>query len=82
MKNMTEEKPIIKDIGYVVRRLPKKTREILLLRFGLYGGPSQTLHQIGEKYNITRERVRQIEKKTLQKLRTRFSEELKPYLFK
>jgi RNA polymerase primary sigma factor len=50
-------------------------REILIMsiRYGFYDGSDTTLAEIGEKYGITRERVRQIEMKALRKLRTYFA---------
>lgn len=49
--------------------LPPREAEIIRLRFGLYDGTIHTLEQLGEKFGITRERVRQIEKKAIIKLR-------------
>jgi len=49
--------------------LSKREREILSLRFGLNGGLSYTLEEIGRKLRVTRERIRQIEFKSLRKLR-------------
>jgi RNA polymerase primary sigma factor len=43
---------------------------VLTLRFGLRDGQDQTLEQVGEKFGLTRERVRQIEQDALSKLRT------------
>jgi len=48
--------------------LPREA-EIIRLRFGLYDGKIHTLEQIGMKFGITRERIRQIEKKAINKLR-------------
>ncbi len=48
--------------------LPREA-EIIRLRFGLYDGKIHTLEQIGMKFGITRERIRQIEKKAISKLR-------------
>jgi len=48
--------------------LPREA-EIIRLRYGLYDGTIHTLEQLGEKFGITRERVRQIEKKAIVKLR-------------
>ena len=47
--------------------LTEREKEVLLLRFGFYGEP-WTLEEIGKKYHITRERVRQIESIALKKL--------------
>jgi RNA polymerase primary sigma factor len=48
--------------------IPKKGAEVLRLRFGLDGGGEQTLEQIGQRFGVTRERIRQIEAKALKKL--------------
>jgi RNA polymerase sigma factor (sigma-70 family) len=46
-----------------------REREVLMLRYGLIDGEEHTLEDIGEQFGLTRERIRQIEKKTLTKLR-------------
>jgi len=70
------------EITKMLDALKPREKEIVKLRYGIDGYDIHTLEEIGKTFNITRERVRQIEKKTLLKLRTRFSEELKPYLLK
>lgn len=49
--------------------LPARQRTVLVLRFGLEGDPEQTLSAIGDRLGVTRERVRQLEKKALELLR-------------
>lgn len=49
--------------------LTEKEKDILLLRFGFIDGIPHTLEDIGNRYNVTRERIRQIESKALKKLR-------------
>lgn len=49
--------------------LKERELEIILMRFGFYNDDPQTLEECGKKFNITRERVRQIEAKALRKLR-------------
>jgi len=56
-------------IASLLNSLTPKEREILKLRFGLNGQEPLTLEAIGNKYNLTRERIRQIEKKALKKMR-------------
>jgi RNA polymerase nonessential primary-like sigma factor len=51
--------------------LTPQQREVLALRFGLDDGRSLTLAKIGDRLNISRERVRQIEREALTKLRKR-----------
>lgn len=61
--------------------LTDKEREILKLHFGIGIGYSLTLEEIGTKYGLTRERVRQIKEKALRRLRSNFRcNNLKPFL--
>jgi RNA polymerase primary sigma factor len=48
--------------------LGERERRVLELRYGLSGEPAQTLEQVGATFNITRERIRQIETNSLKKL--------------
>ena len=54
----------------LLSNLNPRTREIIVNRYGLENAERMTLEAIGKTYDITRERVRQIEAKTLEKLRT------------
>jgi RNA polymerase primary sigma factor len=54
----------------VLAVLPRREREVLEMRYGITGGRSRTLEEVGRAFNITRERVRQIENRTLKKLQT------------
>lgn len=58
------------DINLVLSTLTDKEREIIELRFGLDGKIPMSLKEIGEIYNLTKERIRQIEKKALERLKT------------
>jgi RNA polymerase primary sigma factor len=53
----------------IVKSLPERERKILEMRFGLVDGVAHTLEEIGHEYNVTRERIRQIEAAALEKLR-------------
>ena len=53
----------------VLTQLTERERKILEMRFGLVDGYGHTLEEIGNLYNVTRERIRQIEAKALRKLR-------------
>ncbi len=53
----------------VLDSLDERERGVIRARFGLFDGVPMTLDQIGEQYNVTRERIRQIESKTMSKLR-------------
>ncbi len=48
--------------------LPEREREVISMRFGLSGGRPLTLEEVGREFNVTRERIRQIENHTLKKL--------------
>jgi len=57
------------EIRNVLMTLQEREQEVLELRFGLIDGTSHTLEEVGKKFNVTRERIRQIEAKALRKLR-------------
>ncbi len=57
------------EIRNVLLTLQEREQEVLELRFGLIDGTSHTLEEVGKKFNVTRERIRQIEAKALRKLR-------------
>lgn len=59
------------DLGHLLDELTPQQREVLTLRFGLNNGQPLTLAKIGHLLNISRERVRQIEREALTKLRKR-----------
>ena len=48
--------------------LPQREREVIEMRFGLTGARPYTLEEVGRAFNVTRERIRQIENHTLKKL--------------
>jgi RNA polymerase primary sigma factor len=54
----------------VLAALPRREREVIEMRYGITGGRQRTLEEVGRAFNITRERVRQIESRTLKKLQT------------
>ncbi len=61
---------ILKDeLKQVLNTLTVREKEVLELRFGLFDGSSHTLEEVGKKFKVTRERIRQIEAKALRKLR-------------
>jgi RNA polymerase primary sigma factor len=61
---------LLKDkLGEVLNGLGERERKILELRYGLMDGYPRTLEEVGKQYNVTRERIRQIEAKALRKLR-------------
>ncbi|HMN59425.1 MAG TPA: sigma-70 family RNA polymerase sigma factor [Anaerolinea sp.] len=68
-------------IQEVLDTLPPREARILRLRFGLENGRAYTLEEVGQKFGLTRERIRQIESKALRRLRhPRRARQLKDYL--
>lgn len=68
-------------LAQVLDGLAERERKVIILRFGLEDGHPHTLEEVGKKFNVTRERIRQIESKTLAKLRhPSRSSKLKDYL--
>lgn len=69
-------------LARLVALLEPRAAEVMTLRFGLDGGDFRTLEETGEVYGVTRERIRQIEAKSLKKLRHPVrSDILRPYLY-
>ena len=74
--NLLQEK-----VEEVLSTLTPREARILRLRFGLHNGRSYTLEEVGQKFGLTRERIRQIEGKALRRLRhPRRSRQLREYL--
>ena len=65
----TENEILKEEINEVLESLQPREQEVLRLRFGLKDGTCHTLEEVGRKFNVTRERIRQIEAKALRKLR-------------
>ncbi len=89
LENDTEEKPdtglmndsLRREVQRALSTLTQREADVITLYFGLNGEHSMTLEEIGEKFNLTRERVRQIKEKAIRRLRhTSRSKALKPYL--
>jgi RNA polymerase primary sigma factor len=69
-------------IRSVLSTLPQREQDVLTMRFGLEDGYSLTLEEVGLYFNVTRERIRQIEAKALRRLRPpRRSQGLRDYMF-
>ena len=64
LKTITNE-----DIDAVLKTLAPREEQVIRLRFGLKDGRCHTLEEVGTEFNVTRERIRQIEAKALRKLR-------------
>ena len=56
-------------ISTLLQDLKERERQVIILRFGLEDGHPRTLEEVGKEFNVTRERIRQIEAKALRKLR-------------
>ncbi len=89
LENDSEDKPdsglmndsLRKEVQRALSTLTQREADVITLYFGLNGEHSMTLEEIGEKFNLTRERVRQIKEKAIRRLRhTSRSKALKPYL--
>lgn len=64
------ESVMLKDQIYtLLKDLKERERQVIVLRFGLEDGHPHTLEEVGKEFNVTRERIRQIEAKALRKLR-------------
>jgi RNA polymerase primary sigma factor len=66
---VTEEMDIADSLRKSIERLPDREGRILALRYGFYDGVPRTLEEIGDEFNLTRERIRQLEKLALCRLR-------------
>jgi RNA polymerase primary sigma factor len=70
-----------REVQRALSTLTQREADVIALYFGLNGEHAMTLEEIGEKFNLTRERVRQIKEKAIRRLRhTSRSKTLKPYL--
>ena len=58
-----------RELMSVLKSLTPREERVLTLRFGLEDGRARTLEELGKEFNVTRERIRQIEAKALRKLR-------------
>lgn len=79
--NQTDYKLLQEQIKMILSTLPPREQEVLRMRFGLDDGYSLTLEEVGLYFNVTRERIRQIEAKALKKLRHfKRSQKLRDYM--
>ena len=70
------------EVGQAIARLPEREAQILRLRYGFEDGMSHSLQEIGEMLNLSRERIRQLEKRALETLRhPSHSERLREHLY-
>ena len=72
---------VAQQINQALKSLTPREEKVIRLRFGLDDGRPRTLEEVGKEFNVTRERIRQIEAKALRKLRhPSRSRKLKDYL--
>ena len=62
----------------ILATLPDREREILALRFGLADGKERTLEEVGERFGVTRERIRQIQEEALKTIRKKMEKRDRP----
>ncbi len=75
------QKMLTEEIGDILDQLTPREARILRLRYGLQDGESRTLKEVGEMFGLSRERIRQLEKEALRKLRhPNFAGHLRQYL--
>jgi RNA polymerase primary sigma factor len=67
--NSTMNNMLMEKLGEIIDQLPLREQKVLRMRFGLEDGYSHTLEEVGYLFQVTRERIRQIEAKALRKLR-------------
>lgn len=68
------DRQLLEEVERLLHRLDRRERDILKYRFGLRGSPVGTLEDVGRRFNITRERVRQIQNAALLRLRQMLDE--------
>lgn len=66
---MMQNKDLQTELKRVLEKVTFREREVLIRYYGLFGTPQASMEEIGERYELTRERVRQIKEKALRKLR-------------
>ena len=66
---LTAQKVLRDQIREILRKLPEREQDILRMRFGLDDGVFHTLEEVGKAFGVTRERIRQIEAKALEKIK-------------
>ena len=72
IEQMEEQQNLSKLQGYIDKVLTKREKEIIILRYGLYGGREITQREIADRYQISRSYVSRIEKKALKKLKAAY----------
>jgi RNA polymerase primary sigma factor len=75
---LLRDKDLRDEVGDLLDVLDDRERKIINSRFGLDGGKPKTLEEVGEKFGVTRERIRQLQNIALQKMRRALSKKEKP----
>jgi RNA polymerase primary sigma factor len=76
----TDNEALKDQVNEALKRLEPREEQVLRLRFGLDTGSPLTLEEVGKQFNVTRERIRQIEAKALRKLKHSSNSNLKDFL--
>ena len=80
-EEQTEHKMLRKDLEWIMGCLEEREKEVVCMRNGFYDDEPKTLAEIGKRYGLSRERVRQIENKAYKKLRSKKrSDKIKGYM--
>ena len=66
----TAKESLIREINLALQTLTDREERVLRMRYGLWGNKPKTLEEVGKEFNVTRERIRQIESKAIEKLRS------------
>ena len=74
---LLREKNLRDEVSDLLEVLDDRERKIILRRFGLDGGKPKTLEEVGQKFGLTRERIRQLQNIALAKLRSRIQSSTK-----
>lgn len=69
IEGVVENRLLTEAISQALKSLTEREKSVLELRYGLIDGTPKTLEEVGALFNVTRERIRQIEAKALRKLR-------------
>jgi RNA polymerase primary sigma factor len=75
---LLRDKDLRDEVGDLLEVLDERERKIINSRFGLDGGKPKTLEEVGEKFGVTRERIRQLQNIALSKMRRALSKKEKP----
>ena len=80
-ESLVIEKALTQSIDKILSRFPERERDVIIMRYGLHDCKPMSLKEVGELYGVTKERIRQIEKKVLSCLRNDYEAiQLKSYI--